>query len=141
MATKQRKKTFQEVLREEAPRSAWKLETKARCASWIAKIQPEHSCELYPVKHAALRQLFRIPAHAPVIRDAWTTSRGFLLSVRLKRTGALLHVPFNELNATTRQQHGSWIARRARGRWWQTPDRTQRSAWGVSVDCRIRSAR
>jgi hypothetical protein len=128
MATKERK-TFQEILREEAPESAFKLEIKARNASWLAKIQPAHSPGLYSIKHAALRQLFCVPEHAPVIRDAWTTSHGFLLSVRLNRTGSLLHVPFDELNATTRQAQGAWIGRRARGRWWQGPRRTGRHPW------------
>lgn len=114
-------KSFEEILREEAPHSAQKLEAKARNASWIAKIRPEHSNKLYAIKHDALRQLFRIPAHAPLISDAWTTSRGFLLSVRLSRTGSLLHVPFGELNAKTQQSHGLWVARRARGKRWQTP--------------------
>jgi hypothetical protein len=124
MRQKQRK-TFQEILQEEASGSALKLEIKARQASWLAKIRPERSPGLYSIKHAALRQLFRVPEHAPVIRDAWTTSHGFLLSVRLNRTGSLLHVPFDELNFATQQTQGVWIARRARGRWWQAPRRTR----------------
>jgi hypothetical protein len=113
------RKTFREILREEAPRNAWKLETKARTASWLAKIQPRCSSKLYSIKHAAVRQLFRISEHAPSIGDAWTTGRGFLLSVRLVRTGSLLHVPFDALRVTTQQTHGAWVARRARGRYWQ----------------------
>jgi len=85
MAAKERK-TFREILHETAPETALKLEVKARHASWLAKIRPEHSFELYSIKHAALRQLFRVPAHVPIICDAWTTSHGFLLSVRLNRT-------------------------------------------------------
>lgn len=135
------RKTFEEILREEAPRSAGRLETKARNASWIAKIRPQHSAKLYAIKHDALRQLFRIPTHAPLIRDAWTTSRGFLLSVRLRRTGSLLHVPFGELNAKTRQAHGVWISRRARGRWWRRNQRIQYPASNTVVDAALRSAR
>jgi len=140
MAAKQRK-TFQEILREQAARSAWKLETKARSASWLAKIHPEYSSGLYAIKHAALRQLFRIPGHAPVIRDAWATSQGFLLSVCLKNTDALLHAPFNELNTGIQRAHGSWIARRASGRWWQKPQRTGKAIWGLVGAWPARSAR
>jgi hypothetical protein len=123
------RKTFQEILREEAPRNAWQLETKARSASWLAKLEPQHSSALYSVKHAALRQLFLVVPHAPVIRDAWTTGRGFLLSVRLQGTGSMLHVPFHALRVTTQQAHGLWVARRARGRHWQRPpQRVQRLA-------------
>jgi len=124
MRSRQRK-TFQDILREEAPHSAWKLEAKARNASWLAKTRREDSGELYAIKHNALRQLFRIPEHAPLIRDAWTTSRGFLLSVRLRRTGSLLHVPFGELDAKTQQAQGVWISRRARNRWWRRTLRIQ----------------
>lgn len=118
------RKTFREILREEAPRNAWKLETKARSASWLAKIQPQCSSKLYSVKHAAVSQLFRISEHAPVISDAWITGRGFLLSVRLVRTGSQLHVPFDALRITTQQAHSAWVARRARGRHWQQPPQT-----------------
>lgn len=113
------RKTFQDILRQEAPLCAWKLETKARHASWLAKLHPGQASELYSVKHAALRQLFRISAHAPLVRDAWTTPQGFLLSVQLARTGSLLHVPLNELNVVTQQAHVAWAARRARGKWWR----------------------
>lgn len=138
MTAKQRK-SFQEILREEAPRSAWKLEAKARSASWLAKIHPEYSSAFYAIKHAALKQLFRIPAHAPVIRDAWTTSRGFLLSVRLRETNALLHAPFNELNTEIQRMHGHWIVRRARGRWWQKPRGTKRPIPGALANWPARS--
>jgi hypothetical protein len=131
MAVKERK-TFREILQKAAPETALKLELKARHASWLAKIEPQYSSELYSVKHAALRQLFRVPEYAPVIRDAWTTNRGFLLSLRLNRTGSLLHVPFNELNAATRQMQGAWIARRARDRWWQS-QRRMRQQFSRSV--------
>lgn len=140
MRQKQRK-TFQEILQEEAPRNAWKLETKARSASWLAKIQPQCSTELYSIKHAALSQLFRISEHAPVIRDAWITGHGFLLSVQLTRTGSLLHIPFDALRTTTQQAHGAWIARRARGRYWQQSlQRAQRPARRSEVPLAVRSA-
>jgi hypothetical protein len=135
------RKTFEEILREEAPHNAGKLEAKARNASWIAKIRPEHSTELYAIKHEALRQLFRIPAHAPLIRDAWATGQGFLLSVGLRRTGSLLHVPFSELNAKTRQTHGMWISRRARGQLWHQPLRVQPRAPQTAVGEAVRSDR
>jgi hypothetical protein len=134
------RKMFQEILREEAPRSVRKLETKACSASWLAKIHPEYSSGLYSIKHAALKQLFRIPAHAPVIRDAWTTSRGFLLSVRLRETNALLHVPFSELNIEIQRAHGRWIARRAYGRWWQESRRNRHTIRGPIGVGPIRSA-
>ncbi len=115
----ERRATFQGILEEAAPLIARRLEAKARTASWLAKIQPNDESVLYDVKHAALRQLFRVPRHAPIVRDAWTTSRGFLLSLRLHETGALLHLPFNELDSKIQQTQGGWIARRARGRTWQ----------------------
>jgi hypothetical protein len=124
MATKERK-SFREILREEAPRNASKLETKARNASWLAKIQPKQAKELYSIKHAAVRHLFRIPEYAPIIRDAWTTGVGFLLSIQLKRTGFLLHVPFNQLNPAVQQTQGAWIARRARNQSWEPPQTTR----------------
>lgn len=123
----QGRKTFQEILREEAPRNAWRLESKARSASWLAKLEPRHSSALYSVKHAALRQLFGVPQHAPLIRDAWTTGRGFLLSVQLQSTGSMLHLPFDALRGATQQVLGLWIARRARGKQWQTPPIPTRS--------------
>jgi hypothetical protein len=126
----QQRKTFNDILQEEAPRNAWKLETKARSASWIAKTQPEGSRSLYSIKHAVLRQLFRVPGQAPVIRDAWSSASGFLLSVRLRRTRSLLHVPFEELRITTQQAHIAWVAQRARGRWWRPRTATNRSAFG-----------
>ena len=138
---KGQRKTFEEILREEAPQSAQKLEAKARNASWIAKIHPQHSAMLYAIKHDALRQLFRMPTHAPLIRDAWTTSRGFLLSVRLTRTGSLLHVPFGELNAKTQQTHGVWISRRARGRWWRRTLINPKPTSNAVIGALIRSAR
>ena len=140
MSQKQRK-TFQEILREEAPRSASKLESKARSASWLAKSQPQCSSELYSIKHAALSQLFRLSEHAPVICDAWITGRGFLLSVRLRRTGSLLHLPFDALRITTQQAHGTWVARRARGRYWQRPQRIHPTARRPEGALPIRSAR
>jgi hypothetical protein len=120
------RKTFQQILREEAPRNARTLEAKARSASWLAKIQPTHARELYSVKHAALRHLFRIAGYSPVILDAWSSGRGFLLSVRLKRTRALLHVPLNELMITTQQAHAPWVAERARGKWWRQQEKIER---------------
>jgi hypothetical protein len=140
MVARQRK-TFQEILQEEAPRSVSKLEVKARNASWLAKIHREHSSRFYSIKHAALRQLFRIRTHAPIIRDAWTTSQGFLLSVLLRKTNALLHVPFNELNTDIQRAHGRWIARRARGKWWEEPRRTKYPTGGALEAWSIRNAR
>jgi len=130
---KPERKTFQQIVQEEASRSARKLETKARQASWIAKIQPDQSQPLYTVKHAALRQLFRIPTQTPIIRDAWSTSNGFLLSVRLRRTRSLLHVPLNELSVVTQQTQAAWIAQRARGRWWRKREHPQGAAYGKAA--------
>jgi hypothetical protein len=115
----QARKTFKEILQEESPRNAFTLETKARTASRLAKIQPQCSASLYSIKYAALRKLFQMPAFAPVILDAWTTSQGFLLSVGLIHSSAKLHLPFNQLNPEVQRSHGTWIARRARGKLWQ----------------------
>jgi len=114
------RRTFRSVLQNAAPCTAQRLEIKAQTASWLAKIEPEHQAALYAIKHAALRQLFRIPQHAPTIYDAWATGRGFLVSLRLTQTGASLHFPFGELGTEVQRSHGAWIARRARGKHWQT---------------------
>ena len=139
--SKKCRKTFQAILSEESGRIASRLEAKARQASWLAKLQPSSSGELYSIKHAALRQLFKVPAYEPLIRDAWTTSHGFLLSVRLRRTGSLLHVPFGELNAKTQEMQGVWISRRARGRWWRPTLRTPNPPSNEVIGAPIRSAR
>ena len=135
------RKTFRVILQEEAPRNALKLEAKARSASWLAKLQPGQSSALYSVKHAALRQLFEVPRHAPVIHDAWTTGRGFLVSVQLQSTDSMLHVPFNALRVATQQAYGLWVARRARGKRWQTPSTPLRRVMGPVSILSARSAR
>jgi len=112
------RKTFRAILREEAPRNALRLETKARAASRLAKVESQHASSLYAIKRAAIQQLFRIPAYSPAIRDAWTTDRGFLLSVGLMGTGSLLHLPFDALSSETQESKGSWVSERARGRRW-----------------------
>lgn len=139
MRQKQRK-SFQEILCEEAPRNALKLEVKARSASWLAKIQPQCSRAMYSIKHAALRQLFQIPEHAPAIHDAWVTGRGFLLSIRLAKSGAWLHLPFDQLKIATQRACGAWIARRARGKHWEGQQRILRSARQSAGAWPVRSA-
>jgi hypothetical protein len=135
------RRTFEEILRTEAPRNARTLKTKARSASWLAKVEPEYSGKFYAIKHAALKQLFRIPTHTPAIRDAWTTNHRFLLSVQLRETDAFLHAPFNTLTAELQGIHGHWIARRARGRRWQEPRRTLSPGCGLRGSERVRSLR
>ena len=110
------RKTFEQILQDVAPRNARSLELKARWASWLAKVEINQSEALYEIKNDALRQLFRIPSQEPVIRDAWTSGRRYLLSVRLRRSRSLLHVPFDELRITTQQKHGMWVAQRAWGK-------------------------
>ena len=136
-----RRKTFQDILCEVASRNAATLERKARWASWLAKIRPEHSTALYSIKHASLRQLFKVPAYAPLIRDAWTTGQGFLLSIRLRHTNSLVHLPFNQLTSEVQRVQGTWIARRARGRHWQASLTPQQLVWQTPHVDRSRSAR
>lgn len=114
----ERRKTFREIIREESPRMAHELETKAQTASRLAKIQPEHAAKFYAIKYTAVRELFRMPGHAPLIRDAWTTEAGILLSIRLTETGALLHFPFDRLYSATQQFFRRWASRRAEGKRW-----------------------
>ena len=116
-------RTFRDILREEASRIAWELEVKATTASRLAKILPEDAAALYSIKNRTVSQLFRIPRQMPSIHDAWTTRRGFLLSIQLNRTGSFLHFPFEKLNAVAQRFYGPWVARRARGNRWQ-PVRT-----------------
>lgn len=119
------RKTFKEILREEAPRVARELEKKACTASRLAKIQPVQAVALYALKNDAVRQLFRIPGEMPFVRDAWTTRQGFLLSIRLCRTGSFLHFPFEELTASARQFYRPWVTARASGKRWQQVVRTR----------------
>jgi hypothetical protein len=129
-----RRLTFDEILREEAPRTTAELEAKARTASRLAKIQLTKASTLYSLKNRAIRQLFRIPGQMPFIRDAWTTHCGLLLSIRLTRTGSFLHFPFEELNAAVREFYGPWVARRARGKRWEPmPGRPQFATRGTEV--------
>ena len=118
--TRRDRRTFRRILQSTASLNAQRLEIKAQTPSWLAKIEPEHEAALYALKHNALRQLFRIPNHSPTIDDAFTTTRGFLLSVRLNETGAFLHLPFDQLNTEVQRAHEAWIAHRARGKNWQT---------------------
>jgi len=125
---KPQRKTFQTILRDEAPRIARELEVKARTFSRLAKIQPLHAATLYSLKNSAVRRLYSIPEQMPFIRDAWTTRRGFLLSIRLRRTGSLLHLPFEELTPSARQFYRAWVTARARGKRWQQVPRRSRGA-------------
>jgi hypothetical protein len=111
--------TFRDILRQEAPQNAKALETKACTASRLAKIQPRHAAQLYFVKDLAVRQLFRIPGQMPFVRNAWTTEHGFLLSIRLCKTGAFLHLPFEELTDAAQRFYGPWVRKRAYENPWQ----------------------
>jgi hypothetical protein len=84
--SQQQARTFRQILEDVSADNAQRLETKARQASWLAKIHQPQPAKLYEIKHDALRQLFRIPNHMPVIRDAWISARGYLLSVWLNRS-------------------------------------------------------
>jgi hypothetical protein len=117
MATRHRK-TFQEIVQGVAPRIARELELKARIASKIAKIQPIQAAALYSLKNRAVRRLFRTAGHAPLVRDAWTTAKGFLLSLKLTHTESWLHFPFDELTAATQRFYRPWVTKRARGNPW-----------------------
>jgi hypothetical protein len=120
---RQQRKTFQQILRDEAPRMARHLEMKARIASKLAKVTSVDSTELYSVKNRAVRELFRLPDHKPFIRDAWGTHRRILLSLKLNRTDSWLHFPFEELNGAMQRFYGLWAARRARRNLWQPAPR------------------
>lgn len=124
MARRERK-TFRDVLQKAAPRIARELEIRAQTASRLAKIQPRHAAQLYSLKSEAIRQLFRIPGQMPFIRDAWTTQRGFLLSIHLCQTGSFLHVPFEKLTEAAQQFYGAWVAKRAHGNRWQPVNQTR----------------
>lgn len=125
---KSQRKTFRQILQEEGPRIADHLETRARHASKLAKIQPACATTLYSLKCRAVRELFRLPGHAPFIRDAWTTHRGLLLSIKLTQTDSWLHVPLNELTAAAQQFYGPWAAKRAAIKRWQPAGGVHRSA-------------
>lgn len=111
--------TFREIVAKEQARMARTLEDKARMASWLAKAYPRKARAFYLVKHAAVRQLFRVPNSVPIIRDAWGVSRGILLSVKLVHTNSLLHVPFEELMPETQQTYVAWVSDCARRKRWQ----------------------
>lgn len=130
------RRTFRDILREEAPRIARELENKARTASRLAKIHPANASTLYSLKNRAIRQLFRIPGERPLICDAWTTHRGILLSIRLSRTGGFLHFPSDELHAATHEFYRAWIAKRARGQWFE-PTASSTQSPGGRVKTRI----
>jgi hypothetical protein len=115
---KTQRKTFQQILQGEAPRIARQLEMKARIASKLAKMDSVNPAILYAVKNAALQRLFSVPGFNPFIRDAWSTPRGVLLSLKLNRTDSWLHFPFHELNPPAQRFFGAWIAKRARGNPW-----------------------
>jgi len=120
MATKERR-TFQQILERERPRIARELEIKARIASKVAKLQPSCTPALYQLKNRAVCQLFRLPGHMPLVRDAWTTDCGILLSIKLCRTESWLHFPFEQLSAAAQRFYGPWVTKRAHGNRWQ-PD-------------------
>lgn len=127
MATR-RRRTFRDILRSEAPRIAQALEKKARIASRLAKIQPHQASQLYSLKYTAVRQLFRIPGQMPAISDAWTTHRGYLLSIQLRRTGSSLHCPFRQLPVLARQVYIGWVTQRAVGKCWHASTRSGKSS-------------
>jgi len=95
----QHRKTFREVLEGVSPQNALSLEKKARSASWLAKKYPSESKAFYRIKHQALAQLFHIGDEAPTILECSQSGHTVLLSVCLRRTRALLHVPFGEMKA------------------------------------------
>lgn len=95
----QHRKTFREVLEGVSPQNALALEKKARSASWLAKKYPSESRAFYRIKHQALAQLFHIENQAPTILECSQSGHTMLLSLCLRRTRALLHVPFGEMKA------------------------------------------
>jgi hypothetical protein len=120
---KPQRRTFQEILRAESPRIARALETKARTAAWLAKTNPHTAQRLYSLKSQAVRQLFRIPGQMPLVRNAWKTQQGFLLSIRLRRTHSSLHFPYQELSILAQRLYAKWVADRARGKRWYSSSR------------------
>ena len=118
MRTRERR-TFQQILQQEQPRIARELELKARIASKVAKVQPRSASILYQLKNRALRQLFSLPGHMPLVRDAWTTNCGILLSIKLYRTDSWLHFPFEQLSVAAQRFYGRWVIKRAHGNRWQ----------------------
>jgi hypothetical protein len=125
MASKERR-TFQQILQQERPRIARELEMKARMASKVAKLQPRYASTLYQLKSRAVRQLCAMPGHMPLLRDAWTTDYGILLSIKLSCTDSWLHFPFEQLPAAAQRFYGPWVRRRASGNQWQPMNATQR---------------
>ena len=130
MTTKHRK-TFEQILGEAAAGDRSKDGNEGQASfNRLPNSCLKVARTLYAIEHLAIRHLFRLQGQAPTIRDAWSSGRGYLLSVRLQRTSSLLHVPFDELRMTTQQAHASWVAQRARGRWWRPRTATNRSAFG-----------
>lgn len=121
MAKKERR-TFQEILEQERPRIARELEIKARIASKVAKVCSASA--LYQLKYRAVRELFKLPGHMPLVRNAWSTDCGILLSIKLCRTDSWLHFPFEQMSGAARQFYGPWVVKRARGNRWQITSRT-----------------
>jgi hypothetical protein len=123
--------TFQQILQQEQPRIARGLEIRARTASMVAKVQPQCALTLYRVKCRAVRQLCSMPGYRPLLRDAWTTDYGILLSIKLGCTNSWLHFPFEQLPPAAQRFYGPWVRRRASGNPWQPrnvmqPFRTRR---------------
>jgi hypothetical protein len=125
---RQQRLAFREILAKEEGRIASTLEHKAIVASWLAKAYPQKASAFYSLKHTALRQLFRVRGSTPIIRDAWTTSRGFLLSVRLVSTNSLLHIPFDQLLPDTQLINEARVAELAKRKWWR-PVQRQKHAY------------
>lgn len=125
---KRHRLTFWEIVAKEEGRIVHTLEGTARTASWLAKAYPRKARAFYCLKHEALRQLFLVPGSAPVVRDAWTTGRGILLSVQLVRTKSFLHIPFDQLPPDTQRTHEARAAELAKRKWWR-PVRRPRHAY------------
>ncbi len=81
---------------------------KARIASKLAKLDSVNPAVLYAVKNAALQGLFSVPGFNPLVRDAWSTPRGVLLSLKLNRTNSWLHLPFHQ--RCRNPSEDGWIA-------------------------------
>lgn len=89
--------TFRRILDEVAPSNAAALETRARQANWLAHSHPPQAGKFFAVKNRVISQLFMMAGFAPTIQGCACTSRGLLLSIRLKAGRGQLHVPLNKL--------------------------------------------
>ncbi len=91
------RETFREILERVAAGNAATLEGKARQASWLAHSQPVQKRRFFAIKHRQLSRLFTVLGYEPIIQGCECARQGLILSLRLRATWGLLHVPLNQL--------------------------------------------